>query len=73
VIHAQGHSGSNQNGTSSRSDCSLIIRMGTVLSEAGCVYAIPPEGSMSDNPPWTGMLHLAVRPAIFTRAARSLS
>src|SRR5450759_1585989 len=40
VIHAQGHSGSNQNGTSSRSGCSLIIRMGTVLSQTGCAYAL---------------------------------
>ena len=47
--------------------------MSTVLSQTGCAYALLPEGSMPNNPPWTGMLHLAVRPAIFTRAARSLS
>jgi len=73
VIHAQGHSRSTQNGTSARPGCSLIIRMSTVLSQTGCAYALLPEGSMPNNPPWTGMLHLAVRPAIFTRAARSLS
>lgn len=42
----------------------------TVLSQVGSVVASLAPGGSSNSPSWTGVLRLAVRPAIFTRAAR---